>query len=168
MTAEEIQKKALSLVESTPRLAAIESGQYLAEASTPETHRALLSKFLLEDRPENVAAQVAIYGSPMATTQIKASLEAYFSGLVPTLWAGFSECRWNNLLVWDRSVRVGLHRGSQDRAWPLVSRWRQEKPRLKRPRPALPARREVLQGWRFPCQAFRERSARRETVRRNR
>lgn len=79
MTAEEIQKKALSLVESTASDSLrLKVAKYLAEASTPETHRALLSKFLLEDRPENVAAQVAIYGSPMATTQIKASLEAYF------------------------------------------------------------------------------------------
>lgn len=79
MTADEIQRKALSLVETTASEALrLKLAQYLAEASTPEPHRALMGKFLLEERPENVAAQVVIYGSPMASTQIKTSLDAYF------------------------------------------------------------------------------------------
>lgn len=79
MTADDIQKKAFSLVEATASEALrLKLAQHLAESSTPETHRALMSKFLLEERPENVAAQVVIYGSPMASTEIKASLEAYF------------------------------------------------------------------------------------------
>ncbi len=79
VTADEIQRKALSLVETTASEAfRLKLANHLIEASTPETQRALLGKFLMEDRPENVAAQVVIFGSPMASAQVKATLEAYF------------------------------------------------------------------------------------------
>ena len=89
MTADDLQKRALVLVEGVAsEQFRVRLAQHLVNPAIPEAQRILLGRFIMEERPENIPAQMVIHGSELLDPRAKTALEGYFAKFSSNAVAG--------------------------------------------------------------------------------